>query len=336
MAVISSLGEFELIEQLTKRRNESIPPGIIGPGDDCAVIPLSALGFSAEKNQSLLITVDTLVENVHFDLSLSAPADIGWKLAAVNISDIAAMGGTPKFAVISLQLRNDTTTEWVEELYRGMNELFERYGVFLLGGDTVSGNELSLSLTMCGQTSYPPILRSGAKSRDDIWLSGSIGGATAGLKLLREKRTQPKLPILRHCRPNPQLALGKLLAEQNLATAMIDISDGLIADASHIAERSNVSLTINLPDVPFDPEAAAILSAAELLVGGDDYELLFTASPAHRQAIQNISSVTRVGIVEQQTGAPGVNILDESGVIRLAHDYLIANGVKSAGGYRHF
>lgn len=293
---LRSVGEFGLIRRLTALSQPVAHPTIIGPGDDCAVLPARQIGLSNPDNY-LLISTDSLIEGQHFDLRFSSFFDLGWKSIAVNLSDIAAMGGNPQGIVIALCLRSDIAAEEAEEIYRGINALANKHHTLILGGDTVAGSQLALTITILGSTSLPPLLRSGVKAGDDIWVSGSIGGAGAGFSILQGQISPAVFPdkgeiaLKRHRRPEPRVQLGKILLESGEIHAMIDISDGLLQDAGHLAEKSKVQLSIRLAEVPLEYGIAqAGVEVLSALSSGDDYELLFSAPAAARSWLSALSS----------------------------------------------
>lgn len=356
------IGEFDLISKLVKvfsgvqgvfknsrssqvSSQQLVGEQIIGPGDDCAVIPSSL--FFENKFPSLVITTDTLVERIHFKREYSSAFEIGWKSLAVNLSDIAAMGGVPIGFTIALELVDDLESEQVEKFYSGMRELAEQTGAVLLGGDTVSGKEFSISITAIGGVRGRPLLRSAAKVKDDLWVSGELGAGFLGLLFCREKELEKHFsPEVRnvalakyHC-PNPRLKLGCELAERGLAHAAIDISDGFFQDLRHLANASAVSVDIELNRLPlFCKEVQGVLTHAQMLTAGDDYELIFTATEANRRAIEELGKtlgvkLTRVGnVVAKKELASTIYIL--SGENRFeSKSWLHDRGVRQEG-YQH-
>lgn len=309
-ATVASIGEFPLIRRLA----EILPAvsGVVGIGDDAAVLPLQLLsqmglgGPSASiTSSSLLVTVDTMVENRHFRQTYCDPFSVGWKLLASSLSDIAAMGGKPVAAVISLSLPAATPLGWVEECYRGLSELAKRETVAIVGGDTVSGGEIALSLTLLGITGTAPCLRSSAKPGDDVWISGKIGDAGAGFISLENARCCRTEYRQRFLRPEPQVRLGAMLGEEKLASAMIDVSDGLLQDLQHVADASGVNLEIIEAQIPLSAAVAdGILSVSDACSAGEDYQLVWTAAPSHRERISAMDEVTRIGSV-QPVGSDG-------------------------------
>ena len=339
---LGDLGEFGLIEKLTAGAKLHDVPGILGAGDDCAVLPWPVFG----EGMSVLVTTDALIEEVHFSRSLSSPYDIGWKSLAVSLSDVAAMGGVAKAAVVALTLSADQDLPYVEELYRGIYALAELADISIVGGDTVRSPLFGITVTVLGAVRLPAILRSGACSGDDLWLSGTVGGAELGLRALRGSISGLSTEIadrviLRHRRPQPRSRLGLLLCERSLATSLIDISDGLLQDAGHIAVRSNKELIIEVDLMPCERDVPEeILSTAIRLSSGDDYELLFSAPVGRRSEIAAISeqdaltTVTRIGRVQEAEKRAQVLIQRNGSCIPLT-EYLLKNGC-GAGGYQHF
>lgn len=345
MDTLASIGEFGLIDKITKISNLNFPAGIVGPGDDCAVFAPGTLSTSSTDWQ--LITTDTMVENRHFRLSYYAPEDIGWKLMATAISDIAAMGGEPKVVVISLAIPKSTDVGLIEGIYRGIRAAEEAYGVLVVGGDTVSASELSIAATVVGTSKQAPLLRSGAKIGDDIWVSGEIGSAYAGLMLLEGLFDGSPLEadMRRHFensqkRPEAQIELGKKLSDIGLITSMIDVSDGLLQDVSHIAEMSRVAAVIDVLKVPLSGslEKLGILKA-KAITGGEDYSLLFTAPQSARNALNNLafgSSLSRIGEITATSNLKGEVLVKREGEVMTAANYLSQVGNATSTGFSHF
>jgi len=282
---VSELGEFGLIGLLAKMINSS-PAGeasrqqlIIGIGDDAAA------WHGDDSTQ--LATVDSFIQDVHFSLATASWEELGWKALAINLSDIAAMGGVPRYALVSLALPDHTEVEDVAALYKGMIELAEQFGVALVGGDTCSAPLVAITITVLGNSNNRDkniLTRSGAKLGEKVAVTGYLGAAAAGLEMLTAKLQfgSEVTDCLRKAflRPYPRIAEGQILVEQGVKTA-IDISDGLISDLRHICEVSQVGARIEVDRVPVEPMVKAGFGDKSLelaLSGGEDYELLFTGS----------------------------------------------------------
>lgn len=300
---LSTIGEFKLIENLSKIIGKAHLPVIIGIGDDCAVLN--------GKGTYQLITTDTLVENVHFKLhnDKSEYSAIGKKAMAANISDIAAMGGWPTFAVVTIGAKKNTSVKAIEDIYRGMLSLAKKHKIQIVGGDTVSSPQgLIISITLLGEVEKQYLLtRSGAKVGDVILVTGKFGGGEAGNRLKE----------------------ARLIAKSNLATSMIDSSDGLVRSAVEICRASKVGARIKPNLVPIAKGA----TLEQALYGGEEYELVFTVPKAKASKLQSLlwktarSKVTMVGeIVGKGKDGKMVGLIDGKGKeIKLEN-----------GGYEHF
>ncbi|NOY44158.1 MAG: thiamine-phosphate kinase [Deltaproteobacteria bacterium] len=306
---LSEVGEFGLLRRLGLLEESPSPGPVVGPGDDTAVLPLEG-GF-------LLCTADALVEGVHFRREWGRPEDLGFKALAVNVSDVAAMGGTPWAFTLTLSAPPDLPVAWIEGLYRGLREACGAFGCRLVGGDTTSARDLTLSLALLGRADRP-VLRRGARPGDDVYLSGAPGESAAGLALLRSGRPDrfPGL-VRRHLRPEPRLALGRSLGETGAATAMIDVSDGVLQDLGHLLRASRAGAELWLERIPL---AARLQRAAQelgrealdwVLGGGEDYELLFTCPTAARQRVQALARAAAVPVwrIGRIVDGPGVRLL---------------------------
>ena len=320
--------EFALIDRLRRRvrGREDVPLGI---GDDAALL-------QPAPGEQLAITTDTLNAGVHFPLD-TAPADIGWKTLAVNLSDLAAMGAQPRWCTLSLSLPGDEPA-WVEQFADGFFTLADAHGIALVGGDTTRG-PLSLSITALGTLPVGAALRrDAARVGDDLWITGMPGEAAAALALwqagtLAVDRVAAEAwqETLRQrlLRPTPRVAAGLRL--RGLAHACVDVSDGLFADLAHICERSGVGARVELAGLPISD---ALRGTADRRIrewqvgGGDDYELCFTAAPADREAVQAALAFAaveghRIGRI---VAGQGVQVLDEEGCA----------WQPSRSGYQHF
>jgi len=288
-------------------------------GDDAAV-------FTAGPRQCLLATVDVLNESVHFSLESTSPFLLGRKSLAVNISDIAAMGARPLYYLVGLSLPKHMSLDFVRELYRGMRSQAQRFNVALAGGDTVAASGgLSISITLLGQAEKRRVVyRSGARPGDLVFVSGTLGDSALGLRLLQQGTgvSARNHLIRRHLDPEPRVALGRALAGAGLATSMIDISDGLAADLGHILEQSGAGAEVYLEKLPVsrsyrrDCPRLSDDFYAPALGGGEDYELLFTASPRRRSAVEAcaLKAGTAVTCIGRITGEKKkLRIIDDTG-----------------------
>ena len=282
---VSELGEFGLIDLLAKMvrttRDNQVPSWqqlLLGIGDDAAAWQ--------GDTPTRLATVDSLVQDVHFSLDITPWNELGWKALAANLSDIAAMGGLPEYALVALALPGNTEVEDVAALYRGMIELARQSGAVIIGGDISSAPIVVITITVIGSIKNREhiLTRSAAEPGDMVAVTGELGAAAAGLEMLAgklqfdsEASTRLKRAFLR---PSPRIAEGALLAEHGIKTA-IDISDGLVADLNQICRASQVGARIDIDRIPVQPAVRANFGdkALELaLSGGEDYELLFTGS----------------------------------------------------------
>ena len=302
--------EFELI-----RRHFTLPTRNtrLGVGDDAALL-------MPRPGMELVVTNDMLVSGTHF-FADTDPLDLGWKTLAVNVSDIAAMGAEPRWAFLAIALPA-ADEAWVAALARGFAECTERFGIDLAGGDTTRG-PLTLSVTLIGETTAgSAVRRDGAQAGDDIWVTGTPGRAALGLAHLRGELTLPAeaadLCLAALQRPQPRVDAGQAL--RHIATAMLDVSDGLLGDLGHILERSGVGASIALDLLPPALDSDHGVGDDRLhhatLRGGDDYELLFTAAPVHRDNITHLSSslglpFTRIGEITGDTGT--ITLIDPQG-----------------------
>ena len=312
--------EFDLIARIRARAGTR-DDVLLGIGDDAAILRVPS-------GHDLVVSTDTLNIDVHFP-SESAPSDIGWKGLAVNLSDLAAMGATPAWCMLNLTLP-DGDSGWLDAFLDGFLELAVRHDVVLVGGDTTRG-PLSITVTVHGFVPHGAALRrDGAKVGDEVWISGTMGDAAGALSQWRAG--QPIDPELRARldRPTPRVALG--LALRGIASACIDVSDGLRADLDHVLGASGVGAIVECSTLPassallgaFDEDAIFALQ----LGGGDDYELCFTASPARAHhviaaAASIDTSVTLIGFIDTQSG---LRLRSADGVVNDAPKI----------GYRHF
>ena len=294
MGVIKS-GEFGFIdfikEHFTTPGGIAMPAGVKGIGDDCAVIPINKEGHpdhGFKCDEEMLFSTDLLMEGVHFLREESSPEDVGWKAAAVNLSDIAAMGGSPVATCLSIALPKDAQGEWAERFIAGYAQISKLYNVPLLGGDTTSSlRDIAINVGVMGKCpSGKALCRDGARAGDIVFVTGCLGDSAGGLQVILkgvERGNEESILVDRHKRPIPRVCEGKTLRETGLIGAMMDISDGIASDLRHILKASGVGAEVDLAKLPISQELAQVCkkygwSTYELATGGgEDFELLFTA-----------------------------------------------------------
>ena len=318
---ISKIGEFGLIDHITKDIEIKNPSTIKGVGDDCAV-----LSYGADKET--LVTSDMLMEGIHFDLTYMDMKTLGYKSAMVNISDIFAMGGTPRQMIVSIALSKRFNVEDVEDFYHGLKAACNKWNIDIVGGDTTSSKTgLAISITCIGEAKKDDIIyRNGAKETELVCVSGDLGAAYMGLQLLEREKTVyyqmlqegkqkqddmwtpdfagKEYLIQRQLQPE---ARGDIMAKLRAAdihpTAMMDISDGLSSEVHHICKQSNTGCRIYEKNLPIDYQTA--LMAEELnmnvttcaLNGGEDYELIFTCPIGDNEKLQEMADVKVIGYI---------------------------------------
>jgi len=308
------LSEFELIRRFFTHRT---PGTALGVGDDAALLRVGA-------GMELAVSADMLVEGRHF-LQNADPLLLGHKSLAVNLSDMAAMGATPRWATLALALPR-VNERWLGAFSRGFLALARRHRVDLVGGDTTRG-PLTISVQIMGEVPRGQALRrDGAKAGDDIWVSGRLGSAALALAAIagkvRAPRRERRVLEQRLNAPTPRVALG--LALRKIASSAIDVSDGLLADLGHVCERSRVGAVLNWESIPATPFVRAQAQQTDaavkaILAGGDDYELCFTAPPRRRSSVVRAAAAARtevmlVGhIVRRRQRGPKVEVLDSIG-----------------------
>ena len=316
--MLKTIGEFDLIERYFKRPSRR---ALLGVGDDCALI-------QPQAGATLAISCDMLVAGRHF-LEEVSPFDLGHKALAVNLSDLAACGAEPLAFTLALSLPQ-IDEAWLEGFSRGLLQLADAHECELVGGDTTAG-PLNICITVLGEVRGPALLRSAAQAGDDIYVSGHLADARLALGALLGQRALPADLLaqtrIRLERPEPRVRLG--LALRGVANAAIDLSDGLIGDLGHVLKASGVGASLQTDALsslmqacahPQWPEVAEGISVLdEVLSGGDDYELLFTAPVERRAQVQDASAqsrtrVTRIGQIESHTG---LRLVDPAG--RLVH-----------------
>ncbi|MFP4051792.1 MAG: thiamine-phosphate kinase [Thermoplasmata archaeon] len=311
MTEISDVGEFGLIERIADRvkKKEDLVKGI---GDDCAVLD--------DGDDFTLLTTDMLVSGDHFNKNWHTPWQIGWKSMIVNVSDIAAMGGLPEWALVSVALPDDVDYEYVDEIFKGMIDASEKYDLSIIGGDTTHGDLLVINITLIGSVEKENIcMRGDAEVGDLICVSGDLGKSWAGLELLRASE-EGYTDF--HLEPDCRLDLARKLAPH--VNAMIDVSDGLASEVNHICDESSVGASVEKEKVPISKrtkEAGEILGKDPMfwaLSGGEDFELVFTIPKENFDMIKSTKPIIVGEITEEGR-------------------YLL-NGEKKPleGGYKHF
>jgi thiamine-monophosphate kinase len=300
------LSEFALIRSLRRRFGRTDSSVVRGIGEDAAIIKMPT-------GSRLLLTTDLLAEGVHFDLATTTLQDVGYRAAVANLSDIAAMGGVPRYLLVSLAVPHERTAAEIDRLYRGLMQACRRYGVQLVGGDTsASRNGLFVNITLTGAAHPDRVLtRAGARAGDLIYVTGTLGDSQAGLALLQAgDRASASLfdkgadrirrfLIRRHLRPLARVREGRLLAERRLASAAIDLSDGLSGDLAHLCEESRVGAELDPRAIPVSSACRSYADVRRLnpvdvaLSGGEDYELLFTVPPANRRKVEALARRAR-------------------------------------------
>lgn len=320
---VSELGEFGLIKRLIQRvqsargKTDNTPPGmrlLVDVGDDTAAWQT---GDIIE-----LFTTDTVVDSVHFTRQTTPWKDLGWKAMAANVSDIAAMGGLPTYALITLGLPKDTLVEEMDDLYDGFAEICLEYGAQIIGGDIVGSPVAFVTISLMGVTDRQPLLRSAARPGDQVAVTGWVGASRGGLELLQRGGTSmapvPAEALVKaHRRPRPRIAEGRILSKEGVRAAM-DVSDGLLDDLGKLCEASSVAGILHLESVPVHPalkEAFPEHYRAFALGGGEDYELLFTAPPEVMGRVLHLMGVGATVIGEIVEGKPGsVTLLGPDGL----------------------
>jgi len=306
---LKKIGEFGLLGRVRKWMKASDPSLIQGIGDDVAVFETGKKVF--------LATTDILIEDIHFERTWSDPYHLGKKALAVNLSDIAAMGGRPKYFLLSLGLPKNLSLSFVSRFYRGLREMAKRFQVDLIGGDTSLSQNLIINICLLGEGEKRNLLyRKGANVGDDLFVTGTLGDSALGLKILQRKGLKAKTDglIERHLSPCPRTDLGQAIGRDRLATAMIDVSDGLLIDTTHLLEESGRGARIWEDQIPLSRLYQKHISSYSkdyyqmALSGGEDYELLFTAPQKMRKKVFSLAlihkiPITRIGeILPQKKG----------------------------------
>lgn len=331
---VSAVGEFPLIARLARRLKPPNPDVVVGIGDDVAV-------FRIGPDRHVLATCDVQVAGVHFLPDRVDPFRLGRRCAAINVSDIAAMGGRPTHFLVSLGLPGDTAVAFLEALYGGLSEEAARWGADVVGGNVSRAPALFIDLTLLGEAGGQVLRRSGARPGDRVLVTGRLGASAAGLALVLDPALQVAGPdreqvLEAHLTPTPRLREAQAIVAAGGATAMIDVSDGLAQDLGHICDASGVGVRVWAAALPVDEATRRVAAAAgrdvlELaLGGGEDYELLFTARPDAADAI--------VAAVREATGTP-VAVIGEVVPAEAGRRLVLPDGRETElapRGWRHF
>jgi thiamine-monophosphate kinase len=310
------LGEHALLARLLARLPRRSASVLVGPGDDAAVL-------APVRNERLVVTTDAVVEGVHFSRAFSSPADIGHKALAVNLSDLAAMAATPRWALLSLVLPGSWPVADVEDLVDGLSALAGRYGVSVVGGNIArTDGPLVVDVTAGGDVgSRRWLTRSGACAGDDIWVSGTIGGAAAGFEMLRDGQTEGSC-VARHRRPEPRVRLGVAMGRARAARAAMDLSDGLADALRQVAAASGCGVRVDGRVLPIETTAAdwwnrrGVDPVSAALAGGEEYELLFAIPKRGGGRLRNVTRrvadppLTKIGVFTKDAG---VWVVDRGG-----------------------
>lgn len=323
------MDEFSLIQKLTSHLPSLPSDVVVGFGDDAAVIPPS--------QYPLVVSTDAMVEGVHFSRSTITFHNLGYKSLVCSLSDIAAMGGTPKYALVSLAVNDEISVTELEDVYRGLREASERFCCHVIGGDTVRTNgPVVLTTTVFGEVEKP-VLRSGAQSGDILFVTGTLGGSSAGLEAQQgTSRISPSSEValaMCHQHPEPRIGIGQLCAEVGVH-ALNDISDGLASELNEIAQASGVRCIVDASSLPLRPEVVEWAKSLQknpidyALYGGEDYELVGTAPRQTYAKLLTGASMQRIPITKigEVTSGDGVVLRASTGQLE----------VLEAKGYNHF
>ena len=321
--------EFELIARLSAGIHLS-PRTILGVGDDCAII--------SRPRRDTLFTIDSLVEHVHFDLRWCPPQPLGARALAVNLSDIAAMGGRPTACVVNLAVREGISSRTLERIYSGLRDAAHEASTDIVGGNITRASELSITIALLGEVGRGVMRRDSARPGDEIFVTGTLGDAALGWRILagklktrgnaKEARAARKYLVERFLSPRARLYAGQRLAALRPAPAAIDVSDGLMQDLGHILERSGVGAEVDASRIPVSPAYRTLMGddLEHALTGGEDYELIFCAKPGHSES--ELSRRLRVGVRRIGTIARGkrLNVIGYSAPIVAGWDQLRSRG----------
>ncbi|MHB8481917.1 MAG: thiamine-phosphate kinase [Nitrospiria bacterium] len=318
---VSKSGERNLLKKIFKEFKAHPSYLRVGIGDDAAVV-------DPRKGWHLVYTTDTLVENIDFNLGDMTYEQIGEKALAANLSDIAAMGAHPKYYLLTLGIPAQTSVSEIMAIFKSLKKSGKKYHVNLIGGDLSEAPVLIIGLTLAGEIKPRcAVLRSGASPGDIVFVTGTLGDSRAGLDILKKKRffstisPETEFLVARHVSPRPRIREGQLLSGERLATAMMDISDGLSVDLLNLTEASHTGAVIRLQDLPLSPSYAAYTKRIKqnpfqwALSGGEDFELLFTVSPKKVSRLKSLigGGKIRATQIGEMTSKKGIRYLDPSG-----------------------
>jgi len=308
--------EIDALKALRKKFVSESEDILLGIGDDCAAIRTG-------RNKLLLISTDSMVEDVHFSISYFKPREIAKKSVAVSISDIASMGGNPRFILSTIGIPKCADQDLMDELLDGIRSSCDFYGVELIGGNITTSDKLFLDITAIGQIDEDKVIRrSGSKPGDLIYVTGSIGDSALGLKLLNSGLEDPFV-IDRHKNPEARAKIGEKLSATGLPTSMIDISDGLLIDLERITTEQNLGAKVYIESLPLSDSYLKLVSDFEediyrlALTGGEDYELLFTVPSGLRDELKTVEDsmglrITEIGVVTEEKT---IDLIDGEGNI---------------------
>ena len=333
MRILSASGkpssEFELIARLSAGIHLSRRT-ILGAGDDAAIV--------SRPRGNVLLTIDSLVENVHFDPGWGTPEALGARALAVNLSDIAAMGGHPTACVVNLGVRKGITSRTLERIYSGLRDAAREASTDIVGGNITRARELSITIALIGEAGRAVMRRDTARVGDEIFVTGALGDAALGWRILagklksgadaKKNRGAIKYVVDRFLRPHARVDCGQRLGTLRPAPAAIDISDGLMQDLGHILERSGVGAEVEASRIPISPAYRALMGGnlVHALAGGEDYELLFCARPGHSESALSRRlrvAVTRIGTIVR---GKQVKLIGYSAPIAAGWDQLRSRG----------
>ncbi len=321
----SHSSEFELIARLSAGIRLS-GRTVLGIGDDCAVM--------SRPQGPLLFTIDSIVEKVHCDLRWGTPEALGARALAVNLSDIAAMGGRPTACVVNLGVRENITAQTLERIYSGLRDAAREVSTDIVGGNITRARELSITIALIGEAGSGVMRRDAARVGDEIYVTGTLGDAALGWRILagklkaKKNRAATKYLAERFLSPHARLYAGQRLAMLRPTPAAIDVSDGLMQDLGHILERSGVGAEIDASRIPISPAYRALMGddLRHALTGGEDYELIFCMKPGHSEA--ELSRRLRVGVrrIGKIVRGKRLNVIGASAPIVAGWDQLRSRG----------